>query len=53
MGEELERMHPRIYSNVSRQLSRAAFGELQVRDRRGTLIVGAIFFEFRVCGRKH
>lgn len=30
MGEELERMHPRIYSNVSRQLSRAAFGELQV-----------------------
>lgn len=29
MGEELERMHPRIYTNVSRQLSRAPFGELQ------------------------
>lgn len=29
MGEELERMHPRVYSNVSRQLSRAPFGELQ------------------------
>lgn len=34
MGEELERMHPRIYSNVSRQLSRVAFGELQVRLNR-------------------
>jgi len=32
MGEELERMHPRVYSNVSRQLSRAAFGELQCAD---------------------
>lgn len=29
MGEELERMHPRVYSNISRQLSRAPFGELQ------------------------
>lgn len=29
MGEELERMHPRVYNNVSRQLSRAPFGELQ------------------------
>lgn len=28
MCEELERMHPRIYANVSRQLSRAPFGEL-------------------------
>lgn len=26
MGEELERMHPRIYTNVSRQLSRTPFG---------------------------
>ena len=32
MGEELERMHPRIYSNVSRQLSRAPFGELEDSD---------------------
>lgn len=32
MGEELERMHPRVYSNVSRQLSRAPFGELQDAD---------------------
>lgn len=29
MGEELERMHPRIYTNVSRQISRTPFGELQ------------------------
>lgn len=32
MGEELERMHPRIYTNVSRQLSRAPFGELVDSD---------------------
>lgn len=32
MGEELERMHPRIYSNVSRQLSRAPYGELVDSD---------------------
>lgn len=29
MCEELERMHPRIFVNVSRQLSRAPFGELE------------------------
>lgn len=29
MCEELEQMHPRIYVNVSRQLSRAPFGELE------------------------
>jgi BCL2-related ovarian killer protein len=29
MCEELERMHPRVYMNVSRQLSRTPFGELQ------------------------
>lgn len=29
MCEELERMHPRIYMNISRQLSRAPFGELE------------------------
>lgn len=32
MGEELERMHPRIYTNVSRQLSRAPYGELVDSD---------------------
>lgn len=29
MCEELERMHPRVYSNISRQLSRTPFGELE------------------------
>lgn len=29
MCEELEQMHPRIYVNVSRQLSRSPFGELE------------------------
>lgn len=29
MCEELERMHPRVYTNISRQLSRAPFGELE------------------------
>lgn len=29
MCEELERMHPRVYGNVSRQLSRTPFGELE------------------------
>ena len=29
MCEELERMHPRVYSNIARQLSRSSFGELQ------------------------
>lgn len=29
MCEELERMHPRVYVNISRQLSRAPFGELE------------------------
>lgn len=29
MCEELERMHPRVYANVGRQLSRAPFGELE------------------------
>lgn len=32
MGEELERMHPRVYSNVARQLSRSPFGELADAD---------------------
>ncbi|KNC30944.1 hypothetical protein FF38_04459 [Lucilia cuprina] len=32
MGEELERMHPRVYTNVSRQLSRAPYGELVDSD---------------------
>ncbi|XP_075165493.1 death executioner Bcl-2 [Haematobia irritans] len=32
MGEELERMHPRIYTNVSRQLSRTPYGELVDSD---------------------
>lgn len=29
MCEELERMHPRVYVDISRQLSRAPFGELE------------------------
>ncbi|XP_031634388.1 bcl-2-related ovarian killer protein [Contarinia nasturtii] len=29
MCEELERMHPRVYMNISRHLSRAPFGELE------------------------
>lgn len=29
MCEELERMHPRVYVNISLQLSRAPFGELE------------------------
>lgn len=32
MSEELEKMHPRIYTNVSRQLSPAPFGELEDRE---------------------
>lgn len=32
MGEELERMHPRIFSNVSRQLYQRSFGELTEAD---------------------
>lgn len=32
MGQELERMHPRVYTNVSRQLSRTPFGELADAD---------------------
>lgn len=29
MCEELERMHPRVYMNISRHISRAPFGELE------------------------
>lgn len=29
MCDELERMHPRVYANISRQLSRASFDELE------------------------
>lgn len=32
MAEELERMHPRVYTNVARQLSRTPFGELADAD---------------------
>ncbi|XP_062716427.1 bcl-2-related ovarian killer protein [Aedes albopictus] len=32
MGEELERMHPRLYSNVSRQISVEPWGELTEPD---------------------
>lgn len=63
MGEELERMHPRVYTNVSRQLSRAPFGELEDSDTapmllnlvakelfRTRITWGKIISIFSVCG---
>ena len=63
MGEELERMHPRIYTNVSRQLSRAPYGELEDGDTapmllnlvakdlfRTSITWGKIISIFAVCG---
>ncbi|XP_062132573.1 bcl-2-related ovarian killer protein homolog B [Drosophila sulfurigaster albostrigata] len=63
MGEELERMHPRIYTNISRQLSRAPFGELEDSDMapmllnlvakdifRTSITWGKIISIFSVCG---
>ncbi|XP_030554387.1 bcl-2-related ovarian killer protein homolog B [Drosophila novamexicana] len=63
MGEELERMHPRVYTNVSRQLSRAPFGELEDSDMapmllnlvakdlfRSSITWGKIISIFSVCG---
>lgn len=63
MGEELERMHPRVYTNVSRQLSRAPFGELEDSDAAPMLLNlvakdlfhssitwGKIISIFAVCG---
>ncbi|XP_309956.5 bcl-2-related ovarian killer protein [Anopheles gambiae] len=38
MGEELERMHPRLYSNVSRQISNEPWGELTEPDTVGYLL---------------
>jgi Bcl-2-related ovarian killer protein len=37
--EELERMHPRVYNNVSRQLSTAPFGELTEGDAAPLLLM--------------
>ncbi|KAH8319699.1 hypothetical protein KR074_004258 [Drosophila pseudoananassae] len=63
MGEELERMHPRVYTNISRQLSRAPFGELEDGDMapmllnlvakdlfRSNITWGKIISLFAVCG---
>nr|AAF25955.1 BOK [Drosophila melanogaster]AAL13478.1 GH01265p [Drosophila melanogaster] len=63
MGEELERMHPRVYTNISRQLSRAPFGELEDSDMapmllnlvakdlfRSSITWGKIISIFAVCG---
>ncbi|TDG51154.1 hypothetical protein AWZ03_002517 [Drosophila navojoa] len=63
MGEELERMHPRVYTNISRQLSRAPFGELEDSDMapmllnlvakdlfRSSITWGKIISIFSVCG---
>ncbi|XP_017150063.1 bcl-2-related ovarian killer protein homolog B [Drosophila miranda] len=63
MGEELERMHPRVYTNISRQLSRAPFGELEDGDMapmllnlvakdlfRSSITWGKIISIFSVCG---
>jgi len=65
MGEELERMHPRVYTNVSRQLSRAPFGELEDNDTapmllnlvakdlfrsKSSITWGKIISIFAVCG---
>lgn len=63
MGEELERMHPRVYANVSRQLSRTPFGELEDSDTapmllnlvakelfRTSITWGKIISIFAVCG---
>ncbi|SPP73345.1 bcl-2-related ovarian killer protein homolog B [Drosophila guanche] len=63
MGEELERMHPRVYANISRQLSRAPFGELEDSDMapmllnlvakdlfRSSITWGKIISIFSVCG---
>ncbi|XP_058118938.1 bcl-2-related ovarian killer protein-like [Anopheles ziemanni] len=38
MGEELERMHPRLYINVSRQISNEPWGELTEPDTVGYLL---------------
>ncbi|XP_067626760.1 bcl-2-related ovarian killer protein homolog B [Eurosta solidaginis] len=63
MGEELERMHPRVYTNISRQLSRAPYGELVDGDTapmllnlvakdlfRSNITWGKIISIFAVCG---
>lgn len=38
MGEYLERMHPKVYTNVARQLSSAPFGELADGDAAAILL---------------
>lgn len=38
MGEVLERMHPKVYTNVARQLSSAPFGELCDGDAAAILL---------------
>lgn len=38
MGEHLERMHPKVYTNVARQLSCAPFGELADGDAAAILL---------------
>lgn len=63
IGEELERMHVRVYTNVSSQLSRTPFGELEDNDTAPMLLNlvakelfqtnitwGKIISIFAVCG---
>lgn len=50
MGQELERMHPRVYTNVSRQLSRTPFGELADADAAPFLLHATAKEMFKVPG---
>lgn len=41
VGEELERMHPRTYNGISRQITRAPGGDLQSPENTAVLL-GAV-----------
>lgn len=53
MGEELERMYPRIYSNVSRQLSRTPFGEYMDGPNMAPMLLRVVAKELFVVRSQH
>lgn len=48
VGEELERMHPSLFSSVARQLSRSTGGELQDADSAPVLLMAVARDLFRI-----
>lgn len=54
MGEELERMHPRVYTNIARQVSRETAGDLNTEESAPVLIsaVGRYLFKSDITWSK-